>query len=165
MGMVGCFTAISEMNLQRLQDDPDIIEQFIDPDDGASTPPPSLDVDKAWHGIHYLLTGTAYGGDEPLSLAVIGGEEIGPEVGYGSARFLTPSQVSRVASALAEVSTEDLKKRFNPQDMTAKEIYPDDIWVRDGDVALDYLLEWYEPLVAFYRQAAARRDGVLQWLS
>ncbi len=28
-------------------------------DDEAEMPEPELDLDKSWHGIHYLLTGTA----------------------------------------------------------------------------------------------------------
>src|SRR5579872_4450187 len=30
----------------------------------------AIDIDKAWHGIHYLLTGTAWAGSAPLSFIV-----------------------------------------------------------------------------------------------
>ena len=164
MGMVGCFAAVSPKTLSDLQRNPDSIEEYLYPDDGDSEPPNSIEVDKAWHGIHYLLAGTAEGGPEPVSLAIFGGEEFGPEVGYGPARFLTPSQVKAVSSALSALPALELAKRFNPTDMDKKDIYPT-IWVRDGDDGLNYLLENYEPLVVFYREAASRGDAVLQWLS
>ena len=165
MGMVACFTALSAEALRELQDDPDRIEEYLYPDDGESEPPNYIDLDKAWHGIHYLLTGRSEGGDPPHSLAVFGGEEFGPEVDYGPARFLTAEQVRNVAEALSELSPAALARRFDPKDMEAKQIYPDVIWVRDGKEALDYALDNYQQLKLFYRDAAARGDAVIQWLS
>jgi hypothetical protein len=165
MGMVGCYVALPEDTLARLRRDEDLVEEFLYPNDGDSEPDNYVEVDKAWHGIHYLLTGESEGGALPLSLAVCGGEEFGPEVGYGPARFLTSAQVIEVATALEAVTTEQLTSRFNPKDMERKDVYPDNIWVRDGSEALDYLIENYKELAAFYRGAAARHDAVIQWLS
>jgi len=165
MGMVACFTSVSEETLSRLRKDEDLIEEFLFPDDGESEPENYIDLDKAWHGLHYLLTGEADGGKLPLSLAVIGGEEFGPEVGYGPPRFLSALQVAQVSKALESITVESLSAKFDPQDMEKKQIYPDVIWVRDGSEALDYLLENYQQLAVFYRDAAARGDAVIQWLS
>lgn len=165
MGMVACFAALSPSDLNALRKDTDRIEEFLCPDDGDSEPPNYIDLDKAWHGIHYLLTGLAEGGPEPQSLAVFGGEEFGPEIGYGPARFLTGDQVRRVAEALAGITPESLAQRFDAEDMEAKQIYPDVIWVRDGEEALAYALENYRQLQIFYQEAAARGDAVIQWLS
>lgn len=165
MGMVACFTSLSPDALRGLQDDPSQIEEYLYPDDGESEPANYIDLDKAWHGIHYLLTGQANGGPEPQSLAVFGGEEFGPEIGYGPARFLTAEQVRGVAEVLAELSPEILTQRFNPKDMESKQIYPEVIWVRDGEEALDYVLDSYQQLQVFYRDAASRGEAVIQWLS
>lgn len=165
MGMVACFASLSPKALAELQEEPDRIEEYLYPDDGESEPPNFVDLDKAWHGIHYLLTGLAEGGPEPQSLAVFGGEEFGPEVGYGPARFLSADQVRRVAESLSGLTREALALRFNAKDMEAKPIYPDVIWVRDGQEALDYVLDNYQQLQVFYRDAAARGDAVIQWLS
>ncbi|WP_457307077.1 DUF1877 family protein, partial [Polaromonas sp. P5_E6] len=70
-----------------------------------------------------------------------------------------------VSDALSRLTLEALRERFDPQDMKAKDIYPDVIWVRDGEDAFDYLMEGYQQLVVFYRDAASRGDGALQWLS
>jgi hypothetical protein len=165
MGMIGCFASLSPDALQRLRDEPDLIEDYLYPDDGDGEPPNYIDLDKAWHGVHYLLTGQAYGGQEPEALAVVGGEEFGPEVGYGPARFLTSEQVTKVASALSALTPEILGSRFNPEDMEAKEIYPSTIWVRDGKEGLSYVLDGYQQLQVFYRDAASRGEAVIQWIA
>lgn len=38
-----------------------------------------VDLDKAWHGLHYLLTGTAWEGEPPLNVLAAGGREVGTE--------------------------------------------------------------------------------------
>jgi Domain of unknown function (DUF1877) len=54
------------------------------------------DLDKAWHGIHYLLTGTAWEGEPPLDFLVRGGRTVGTiEVGYSPARVLTAEETVR----------------------------------------------------------------------
>ena len=164
MGMVASFVAVSPETLQRLRSDEDSIEEFLYPDDEDSSPPNSIDIDKSWHGIHYLLTGQAEGGEGAVALAVFGGEEFGPEVGYGPARFLLPEQVVQIAGALSKIEASELAKRFNPKDMTAKDIYLTPMWERDGNEALDYALEYYQQLPLFYRDAASRGDAVIQWL-
>ena len=163
MGMVGCFAAVDEGTLRRLMHDPGLISDYLHPDGGDSEPPNAIDIDKAWHGIHYLLTGTADRGAEALSWAVLGGVEIGEEIGYGPARFLEPGEVQSVAAWLPDDTV--FRSRFDPQAMEKAKIYPEVIWVRDGNEALDYLLENYRALVAFYKSAAERGDGAILWLS
>jgi Domain of unknown function (DUF1877) len=164
MGMVGCFAAVDRETFVRLKSDPSLIEVYLYPNDGDDEAPNSIDVDKAWHGIHFMLTGKADGGDEPLALAVLGGEEVGGDVGYGPARFIEPEQVKAVAQALNALSVEAFAARFAPEPMQKAEVYPD-IWVRDGQEALDYVLENYQLLVTLYTDAAQRGDGVIAWLS
>lgn len=164
MGIVACFTAVQPQELEHLLDNPDELEQFLYPDDGDAEPPNYLDLDKAWHGLHYLLTGEAVGGPAPLADAITGGVEFGPEVGYGPARYLMPEEVSAVAQALASLTPEALSQRFDPQDMEAKQIYPDAIWVSEGNEALEYVLDAFSEAQAFYAGAAARGDAVIQWL-
>ena len=163
MGMVGCFAAVAPETLQRLRDDPSLIDEYLHPDDGDSDPPNYIDVDKAWHGIHYLLAGSEEVGTELLTWAVLGGEEVGDEIGYGPARFLQPEQVRGIAAGLPDDSI--FKSRFDPHAMEKAQIYPEMIWVRDGDEALEYLVENYRELTAFYKSAAERGDGAILWLS
>jgi hypothetical protein len=165
MGMIACLSSLSDVELARLQEETALIEEYLYPDNGEGEPPNYIDLDKAWHGVHYLLTGHAEGGPEPQSLAVIGGAEFGPELGYGPAQFLTARQVAIVAKTLSEISVADLESRFDAKDMAAKSIYPDVIWIRDGKEALDYVIDAFSRLQTFYRDAAARGHAVIQWIS
>jgi len=164
MGMIACFTSLAPEALQHLRDNPDEIGDFLYPDGGEGEPPNYVDLDKAWHGLHYLLTGDAYGGPMPLSLAVFGGVEFGPEISYGAARFLTVDEVAAVATALAGITPEALRQRFNPDEMEELEIYPQ-IWTRDDPETLDYLLDAFPELQQFYANAATRGEAAILWIA
>lgn len=140
------------------------MEDFIYPDDGESEPPNYTDVDKAWHCIHFVLTGRTDGGTEPLSLAIFGGDEIGEDVGYGPARIMGPAEVKKVAVALATIDDAAFSSMFNPQAMKSADIYLAHMCVRDGTDALDYLLQNFHTLAEFYRAAASRDEGAILWL-
>ena len=43
-------------------------------------------------------------------------------------------------------------------------IYPE-IWERDGQEGLDYILEFYRQLRVFYLDARERGDGAVLWLA
>ena len=89
------------------------------------------DLDKAWHGIHYLLTGTAWEGEPPLNFLLCGGVVVGKiDVGYGPARVLRAQEVAVISQALNDIDHDWLSTRYNPTDMIQKEIYPD-IWERE----------------------------------
>jgi hypothetical protein len=164
MGMVGCFAAADSKTIDRLMSDPSQMEEFLYPDDGDGELPNSGDVDKAWHCIHFMLTGSADGGPEPLSWALLGGEAIGEDVGYGPARVLRPQQVHDIAKALSPIDEIAFRARFAPQKMQDADVYLSEMCVRDGDEALDYLLPKYLELAEFYRDAADRGDGAVLWL-
>jgi len=57
-----------------------------------------------------------------------------------------------------------LQKAFKPADMEEKQIYPD-IWVRDGEEALQYLLFYFVKLRDYYKEAADKGYGILKYLS
>lgn len=85
----------------------------------------TIELDKAWHGIHFLLTGSVWEGEEPLCYLVRGGVELGKEdFGYGPAPLLNPDQIADWAKALSTISTDELRKRFNPEAMMKAKIYP-----------------------------------------
>lgn len=124
----------------------------------------ALDIDKAWHGIHYLLTGSGEPTRDVRSLAIFGGKEVGDDIGYGPARLLSPAEVKAVARVLKEESLEKLSSRYDPKKMEKLQIYPE-IWVRDGKEAFDYLAEYYRKLAAFYEKAASSGSAILLVIS
>jgi len=63
--------------------------------------PSRLTIDKAWHGIHYLLTQSADDGPEPSNFLLKGGSTIQSEyLSYGKARLFTCEQVRGISSGL-----------------------------------------------------------------
>ena len=124
-----------------------------------------IDLDKAWHGIHYLLTGSAETYGTLASKVIMGGEDIGPDQGYGPAQLLYPEEVKAIAQLLEQTTPEMLRGRFKPKEMTRADVYPGVIWERDGDEALEYVLDSYKKLVAFYKRAAERGQAVILAIS
>jgi len=127
----------------------------------------STDLDKAWHGIHYFLTGTAWEGEHPHNFLVSGGTAVGGiDVGYGPARVLTAAETREARDSLRAITDEELKARFNPQDMLAKEIYPG-IWTREPeeDDTLGYLMEHVQILRDFLDQAVHQGLGIVVCIS
>ncbi len=156
MSMIGNFLALPQAELVALRDEPERIHQVLDSHEDAAD-----DVDKAWHGIHFLLKGTVAAGTGPLANVVFGRVPVGDEdVGYGPAMSTDADDVPAVAAALAGVTDDTLRARFDPEAMA--DIYPN-IW-DEGDEALDYLLENLATLRAFYRDAAAKGRAVITWL-
>jgi hypothetical protein len=89
MSMITVLTFATDAEIEDPLKAPERIEQFIE-EERTST-----DLDKAWHGIHWLLTGTADSGSEPLCYLLAGGTQIGDiDVGYGPARSFSAEEVA-----------------------------------------------------------------------
>ncbi len=87
-----------------------------------------LSLEKSWHGLHFVLTGTAWGGQPPLNFLAGGGVPVGNEdVGYGPARILDSAGVAALNAGLAAFSDADFDRNFDPAGLTGAEIYPQ-IW-------------------------------------
>ncbi len=122
--MMGNFLLVSESEIAALLKVPAEIHAFLE--QRLAEPPPNeyVDADKAWHILHFLLTGTAWEGEAPLNFIVRGGQEIGEEdVGYGPARALLPAAVVTLDAALEALPTAALAERYDPAQMAALEIY------------------------------------------
>lgn len=157
MSMVCGLCEVDEANINTLLSKPELITEFLDKEAGA------IDLDKAWHGIHFLLTGSVWGGQEPLCYLIEGGEQVGDiDVGYGPARILMPDQVKRFGEALSKITVEDLRAKFNPQALEKEQIYPN-IWGQDleEDGGLGYLLEYFEILKSFTKQVGNENKGII----
>jgi Domain of unknown function (DUF1877) len=163
--MIGNLRLVSDEQLNDLLADPEQIEDFL----YESDEPPSdeEDVDKAWHGIHFLLTGSAWGGEPPLNFLVSGGREIGDvDVGYGPARGFTSAEVAEISQALGQISSDDLRGRFDGKRLMDAEIYPE-IWDRDPaeDDTVGYLVANFDSMKALLQRAATKSSGLLVYLN
>jgi hypothetical protein len=149
---------------------PITMQRAADPQPPPSDPPAwapaaageDVHLDKAWHGLHFLFTGREDGGEEPACFLLSGGEDVGEDDDL-LPRLLRPEQVRDFAAFLAALTPAELTRRFDPQRMTALEIYPDVIWQRpeETDAPLGFLLRAFDDLQAFTAAAAAAGDAVV----
>lgn len=155
MGMVTALYALDEDRVKTLEQDEDTFFDFVDSEQDL------LDLDKAWHGLHYLLTGTAWQGDAPLNFLVLGGRPLeNSDGGYGPARYFTPAETASIAAALTAISRPDFEARFDPAAMTRAEIYPT-VWDRPDEQNATWLGETFEELTAYLARTAAAGHGLL----
>jgi Domain of unknown function (DUF1877) len=143
------------------------VEAFLDgpPENlvrrGASN---SVSLEKAWHGLHYLLTGSATSGELPLAFLLEGGDPIGEDLGYGPPRFFDHDQVAELHAALSTISDDDLWSRFDAAQMTAEGVYPG-IWEEpESDLREEYL-HYFDELKKIVQNAHAKKLGLLVMLT
>ena len=165
MSMIGRLLRVPADKVQGLPPSmPPQLEQLY-PDDGSdSDPEKSLDMDKSWHLIHFLLTGSAWGGEGPIAGAILGGEEIADtDAGYGPFRYMRPADVQATSEALAKVDEHLLWSRFDAKRVGEADIYPSP-WTGD-DPEPEYIAQNYIALRNFYAAAAFTGDGMLLYIS
>jgi hypothetical protein len=124
---------------------------------------PALDLAKNFNAIHFILDGSAYEITSIAGQAIFGGQEIGENLGYGPARFLTSEEVKVVATELAQISEADFRAKFDPVALKEEAIYPysmGEITKDEGDI----LAYYYNDLVNYYQDAAQRGNAMLLYL-
>jgi len=159
MSMMREFVSLSPEELQGLLDDPeDWLTSLEDIEEERR-----LELGKAWHGLHYLLTGTAWDANTVAGQAILGGQQFGEDLGYGPGAYHMPDQVSEIAKELSKVSQASLIARYVPAEMDSVGVYPNK-WVRDGDEGRDWLIQSFRHLVTFYASASERGNAVIHYL-
>ncbi len=156
MSMIARFLHVPPEALQALEGDADaIVDQFLT--DAA------LDVDKTWHAIHFLLTGSAWDGEGPAASAVLGGRDVSEDLGYGPARWLDPSEVREIATTLDEMDPKQLSKQFEAAKLIGAEIYPFAGASLDSvdPNACSWAVDGLKSLRAYAREAATAGHGML----
>jgi len=158
MSMVSILVAVSDDEIRQLHETPKLLGNFVSIHGKRIT----ADLEKTWHGIHWLLTGSAWEGEEPLCYLVSGGQEVeGQDFGYGPPRTLSSGQVEAWDDALSRISSEELGRRFHVKAMIAADIYPQ-IW-EEAD-SLEYLMDGYQRLKDFVGNARRAGAGLLVYL-
>ena len=125
---------------------------------------PSVHLEKAWHGLHFLLTGSAGESGAPLGFLLEGGQEVGEDDGYGAPRLFQPGEVQQINAALAPISDDELWGRFDSELMEAESIYPG-IWDEEEEELRDEYLTYFHELKKVVAQAGEGGMGLLVTLS
>lgn len=119
-----------------------------------------LSVEKAWHGLHYLLTGSAKQGEEPLCFLMHGGRSVGRALAYGRPRLLGREFVQQLDVALQGIADDELWGRFDAARFTAEGIYPF-IWDEPEDQLRDEYLDCFHRLKTMVSRTASQGGELL----
>jgi hypothetical protein len=160
--MIGNVRPASDAEIERLLADPRQITRFLYGAEAGSRE--RLDLDKAWHAIHFILNGTRLGGDPPLDFLVSEGTQIGDvDVGFGPARALSSDAVRHLAEALAPIEPQEFQRRIDLCRLDEMAIYPGR-WQRDG-LDVDYIVSNYRALRDLIGRLAGERLGLILYIN
>ncbi len=190
MSMIGCFHRIDDADIDAFRANPDRFWTIVGvpkikhkpgllsrlfghghppngaPDDDWQPLPggKAFDVDKAWHGIHFLLCHDPETGPQPLAFILDGGHDIGDiDPGYGPVRALTATQVADIAEALNHLDLDQLRAQCHREDFAQYDIYPN-IWDEPDENCFGYLFEHLSALIDFIDQTRNEDKGLLVWI-
>jgi hypothetical protein len=173
MGISGHFMLVTDAEVAAILAEPEGVHDLLDAA-FADRADDHVDVDQAWHCLHYLLTGTAWEGAPPLNFIAGGGHVVGDEdVGAGPARAFRSDEVKALAAALEALDDTRIAARFDAAEMDALEIYPGGDAGGGGWAGIDptsaesfgYFSAGYTALRALVLEGATRGAGLLVWLS
>ncbi|RYZ89029.1 MAG: DUF1877 family protein [Proteobacteria bacterium] len=164
--MMGNLLRVTEHELEGYLTDSSLLEDvvFAEVKGGNSK---LVEIDKAWDGIVYLLTGQGIAkANHPLLRVLFSGQFIDEEqdLGYGPAHYLTPEQVATLNTEISKITVEYLRKSYDPKKMMELQIYPL-IWEQEGDEAFTYLAENFNNLQRVYSDAATNGEAIITFLT
>ncbi len=128
----------------------------------------SLDLDKAWDGVQYLLSQkSGIHLQAPLkaidrvmfTFQYIDEEQ---DLGYGPAQYLTPKEVQETSAALSSIPIKDFTNRYNGQHMEQIGIYPGG-WT-DSQMK-EHVVSSLQEVIEFYSVAAKNKEAVISIMS
>ncbi len=122
---------------------------------------PSCFLHKAWHAIHFLLTGSAEGAPLPEGYLLDGGLALGdpdPEEMEAQPRLLSPEEVNAFAQVLRPLDEEELRRRVDHAAMVDASVYSIG---PDADEEFEFVAHYFEKLRTFITQAADAGHGAV----
>ncbi|MDR2921105.1 MAG: YfbM family protein [Tannerella sp.] len=155
MGMIGNYIAIESDKLEQVKNNElDILD--IDTDEY-----PSLDIDKSWQAIHFLLCGNIDDGKPPLGNVVPMRDDnwLGAEMDYG-AFSITPKEVLEAYNAIKGMGEDELRQKYNFESLLENEIYPV-VEDEDPDDFFDYTYANFKSIQEFYQIASENNYAVI----
>ena len=126
----------------------------------------ALSIEKSWHMLHYLFTGHVDASDAPGN-ALLTGQALGGDAGYGPARLHDESRTRAFSDFLATQDVARLQARMNVREMARLNLYsvpsaPDA--QHESDLRAE--VGQYFPLLRDYvGRMAAKKYGLLIWIS
>jgi hypothetical protein len=164
MGMIANLLRVTAAELEAYKDNSVLLQDRIYRDE-APDDPAMVDIDKAWDGIVYLLTGqNSSASGHPLARIIFSGRlvDANQDLGYGPAHYLNPEEVVAIHRQIATISVNELAEKFNAEEMKIIGVYPN-AW--DHDDIVDYLTEYFETVQEVYALAAERGEAIITFIN
>jgi hypothetical protein len=166
MATIGVFRRVSSRVIEDLRAQPERIKSVLYPQqtETAIDDDVRVDVDSAWHALHFLLTGSPKPGKPPLDF-ILGGTPVGDiDLGEGPARMFTSAEVRKIAAGLALVNRQTLRSRFDPAQLTEHQIYPLH-WDQPGtSSSFELIAEHFDALKDFVTTTAQAEAGMIVYM-
>lgn len=162
MGMTCSLLRVSAKELEAYVKDSKLLSDRINKhtDDACL-----YDIDKAWDGIIYLLTGkTSSDTASPLVRIIFSRQLVdkNQNLGSGPAHYLMPEEVVGLHNQISPIHPDDLRPKFHPALMKEEGVYPN-AW--DHEDALDYLIEYFETIQEVFALAAKRNEAIITFIT
>ncbi|WP_051311472.1 YfbM family protein [Zooshikella ganghwensis] len=155
MSMNAYFRRMSYGTIHKLLSSPEWLPRVIFTECDKTT----LDIDKSWHIIHYLLCGSAQTTDELISEVILGGRPISADdLGCGPARYFEPLKVALIADELAPIDAKQLMRHYSVGKFSRAGIYGK---CSDAVDDISFISCNFESLKAFYITAAHNKEGII----
>ncbi|MCI9976010.1 YfbM family protein [Clostridioides difficile] len=162
MGMIGCYIRISEENVLKLQQAEDNLQGLVFGDMDEDN---TISIDKAWHAIHFTLTGCPFGGEDDniFSKLVMSGNVFMEIDGEPPAMLITADDVKKLSEAMDSLEEQQFREKFNISEMLENNIYPvmDD---ENEEEFFDYVWANLIELKKFIEEAANERQAVIFYI-
>lgn len=159
MGMTSGLIRVTADQLKGILSGDISLDDYLFPEDDEAEG--VCDLYKAWNGISFLLE--KIGGDgSAVGRAVLGGEAFGEDMGYGPPMYLSVDEVKEIASELKAIDLKAFRAAFDATEMHSAGIYSFNIDRADED--LEFFGDHYKEMLAFYEDAAANKQAVIQYL-
>jgi hypothetical protein len=123
--------------------EPDKIDVFVHEGLGECPNRESIDFDKAWDALHFMLTGVRGYSESPLNILYPSESSFhgGDEQGYGAFWIIEPKQVLEFNQALNALSDVELSGRYRPAEFVTANVYLSDAFEEEGLEALPYVMQ------------------------
>lgn len=169
MSMIGNLLRVTEVELTSYLQDSSLFETRIYSDfDENNIDEAYVDLDKTWNVLAFLLGGKhkEYE-DQKMAHLVFGRHTLDEDqdVGYGPARYLTIAEVQELNQALNQITDEEMRKRFSPEECEANDIYPSFWLEEDVNDLWDYISDHLQLLRKAYQTAADRKEAMITYLN
>ena len=124
-----------------------------------------IDLDKAWHIVHYLLTGATDRAEGPLRLI---GDDLDPladlDLGLGRPNVISVRDVQAFTAAAKGLDQDAFLARFIPNEMPLDELYLGEVIARgDHEDMKEYATENFHILRDFVQLAADEGDAIITY--